>query len=202
MVAITSTDHLSPQQAPKTTVRLGGSECMTDGGDRDDQAYLISVAYESDAERKRAEYLLNNWDEGSVEPLRGLTRRVHDIDIQDLYDKLVAKVPEDHVRVFELSSVDARAKTVEETIEYTVDVDSERVEWAMESLLNKRKAVAEDVANNEYALRTKKGRAKVAYNVEETPEDDVHLRIRIEGYGDAANFLREFFEEELSYMVT
>lgn len=202
MVRVTANDARSLSPSRGRAAVAGGATYMSDGSDHDDRSYLVSVAYESDAERKRAEYLLDNWDDGSIESLRGLTRQAHDVEIDDLYGQLVAKVPEDHVHVFELAPVETHADTVEETLEYTVDVDPDRVEWAMESLMNKRKAIAEDATNNEYALYTKKGRAKVAYTVDPTPAGDVRLRIRIQGYGEAATFLKEFFEEELSYMVT
>jgi hypothetical protein len=165
----------------------------------DDAAHLVVVDYHEDTERKRAEYLLDNWDEGRVESVRGLTRIVHDADIDDVYDALVAKVPEDRITTYELTPVNREVSTSDAVLDFGLDTDPQRIEWAMESLLNKRKAVDEPDENT-YAVYSKKGRATVRYEI--TPRDGGgDLRIEIEGYGEAAEFLRDYFEEELAYML-
>lgn len=165
-----------------------------------DDAYLVVVDYEADTERKRAEYLLDNWDEGSVESVRGLTRMVSGTDIHELYDALAAKVPEDQIETYDLTPVNSEASTSDERLDIRTDTDPERVEWAVESVLNKRKAVEDPERDDTYAVYTKKGRATVRYDI--VPRDDGStLEIRIEGYGEATEFLRDFFEEELGYML-
>ena len=165
-----------------------------------DDAYLVVVDYEADTERKRAEYLLDNWEAGSVESVRGLTRVVSGTDVHELYDALVAKVPEDQIETYELSPVNSEASTSDEQLDIRTETDPERVEWAVESALNKRKAVEDPERDDTYAVYTKKGRATVRYDI--APRDDGSaLEIRIEGYGEATEFLRDFFEEELGYML-
>lgn len=165
-----------------------------------DDAYLVTIEYEDDAERKRAEYLLNNWEEGSVESVTGLSRIARDVDIHDLYDSLVAKIPEGRISTYELTAVSGDANASGERLSLRTAAEPDRVEWAMESVLNKRKAVQEPGAENSFAVYTKKGRANVEYEVRARGEDVV-LEIDIEGYGEAAAFLRDYFEEELEYML-
>lgn len=165
-----------------------------------DDAYLVTVEYEDDAERKRAEYLLDNWEEGSVKSVTGLSRIARCVDIHDLYDSLVAKIPESRISTYELTSVSSDVTTSGERLSLRTAAQPDRVEWAMESVLNKRKAVQEPGAENSFAVYTKKGRANVEYEVHGRGEDVV-LEIEIEGFGEAATFLRDYFEDELEYMV-
>jgi hypothetical protein len=165
-----------------------------------DNSYLVVVDYDDDTERKRAEYLLDNWDEGTVTSLHGLTRRVDGTDIDELYEALAAKVPEEQISAFGIRQLDESAETTNTTLELRVETPPERVEWAMESVLEKRKAVDEPDAENTYAIYSKKGRARVSYDI--SPRNhETTLSITIEGYGDAPGFLREYFEKELAYML-
>jgi hypothetical protein len=172
----------------------------------DDGEYLVVVDYEDERERKRAEYLLDNWDDGSVESVRGMSRIVRDVDIDDLYDQLAAKVPEEALSTYKLSRIDTEATRVQETIDETFeDVDTERVEWAMESLMKKRKAVDQGSTSDGeslWAAYTKKGRAEIKYDIRQQENSTVALHVTVDGFGEAPAFLREFIEEEISYMIT
>ena len=170
-------------------------------GDNGETSYLVVVEYEDDAERKRAEYLLDNWDDGDTEPISGLSRLVSDVDIDELYQELVSKVPERQISTYELTPVNAQATQQTVRFEYTFDTDTERVEWAMEALMNKRKSVTEDEGENVYGIYTKKGRATIEYDITDLSTDEVQLTGKITGYGDAPEFLREFIKDELEYMV-
>lgn len=171
----------------------------------DDEGYLVVVDYEDERERKRAEYLLDNWDDGSVETVRGMSRIVRGVDIDDLYDELAAKVPEEELSTYKLSRVDTEATRVQETIDETFEgVDRERVEWAMESIMKKRKAVDQGSTSDGaslWAAYTKKGRAEIKYEIRQQEQSTVTLHITIDGFGDAPAFLREFIEEEIGYMI-
>ena len=77
--------------------------------------YLYVVDYREDAERKRAEYLFNNWEEGTIDRPSGLVRIAEGVDQEALYEGLVAKVPPDQVEMLALKSVET-------------DLDPERVD--------------------------------------------------------------------------
>lgn len=181
-----------------------GKETQTEMSD--DREYLVVVDYEDERERKRAEYLLDNWEEGSVDTLDGMARTVKGIDIDELYDQLAAKVPEEELSTYELTRVDAEATKEQETIDETFDdIDAERVEWAMESIMKKRKAVDQGTTSDGdslWAVYTKKGRAEIQYDIRETGSNAVELHVVIDGFGDAPAFLREFINEEIGYMIT
>ena len=172
----------------------------------DDREYLVVVDYDDERERKRAEYLLDNWDEGTVDTLDGMARTVKGVDIDELYDQLAAKVPEEELSTYELTRVDTEATRVQETIDETFDdIDAERVEWAMESIMKKRKAVDQGTTSGGdslWAVYTKKGRAEIQYDIREQGSSAVELHVVVDGFGEAPAFLREFIQEEIGYMIT
>lgn len=169
----------------------------------DDQTYLFVVDYETDTERKRAEYLLDNQKEGEIKPIEGMSRLASGVDVDELYDELAAKVPEEQISTYELDRIDTEATRERENIhEEFGNADPERVTWAMDSILNKRKAVKQGPRDGTeiWGVYTKKGRAEISYQVR-NKDGGVELDVTIEGFGDAPGFLKEFIEDELQYMI-
>lgn len=164
--------------------------------DSADDRFLFVVEYESDAERKRVEYLFDNLD-GDVSTLEGLTRITEGVDQNDVYERLVSKVPADQVSAFRLEPLDIDAEPERTTVEQTVNASPDAVEAFVEYMFSKKKAVLQSAARNEYEVYTKKGRADVAYELADDPTGTT-VRIRIEGYPPAPAFLADFFETELT----
>ena len=169
---------------------------MTDKHTGED-AYLFVVSYSDDAERKRAEYLFNNWEDGEVESPDGLLRIASSVDHDELYERLVGKVPEDRVESFRLEPIEADVDPERHTVKQTVDAPPETVETFVEYVLSKKKAVLQSATHNEYELYTKKGRADVTYSLDET-DGRTQVMVTVEGYPPAPAFLADFFETELS----
>ena len=165
--------------------------------DNNEGRYLYIVDYEEDAERKRAEYLFNNWDEGEINRPSGLVRIAEGIDHDELYEQLVAKVPEQQVDICRLEPVDTDVEPESVMIEQRIAASIDAVETFVEYILSKKKAVLQSAARNEYEVYTKKGRAEVGYRLNET-EEQVVAQININGYPPAPSFLAEFFEAELT----
>jgi len=165
-------------------------------GTADDDAYLFVVSYEDDAERKRVEYLFNNWDDGEVRKPSGLVRIGTEVDHDALYEGLVSKIPADQVDSFRLESVDPDVSKERHTVDQSVNADRDAVESFVEYMLSKKKAVLQSAARNEYEVYTKKGRATVSYRL--TADGETTVEISIEGYPPAPAFLAEFFETELA----
>lgn len=159
-----------------------------------DDAYLFVVQYGDDAERKRAEYLFNSV-EGTAEKPEGLVRVVRDVDHEELYTKLVSKVPEEQVSAYCLEPAEAEVEPETETISETVEASPDAVETFVEYMFSKKKAVLQSATRNEYEVYTKKGRAEVSYRLSDGPPTTAE--IRIEGLSDATEFLAGFFRDEL-----
>jgi hypothetical protein len=166
---------------------------MTD----DEETYLYVVGYEEDAERKRVEYLFDNWDGGEIERPDGLVRIARDVDPDALYERLVTKVPVDQVSSYCLDPADPDVSEESVVVEREVEAPREAVESFVEYIFSKKKAVLQSAANDEYEVYTKKGRADVSYTLSDG-EGTTTVRIRITGYPPAPEFLGEVFETELT----
>ena len=159
--------------------------------------HLFVVRYDDDAERKRAEYLFKNWSDGEITKPDGLVRVAENVDHEELYERLLSKIPEENVTVYDIESVDSDVETTTEVVEQNVHATEDAVETFLEYILSKKKAVLQSAAHNEYELYTKKGRADVSYTITETT-DGVDVSVRIVGYSPAPNFLAQFFRTELA----
>lgn len=164
---------------------------------RRDERYLYVVEYTEDAERKRAEYLFSNWDDGEVTTPDGLVRLAAGVNHEQLYERLLSKIPEDQIETYRIEPADADVEPQLVTVEESIDASADAVESFLEYVLSKKKAVLQSASRNEYELYTKKGRAEASYQLQ-TTEDGVDIRIRISGYPPAPSFLAEFFETELA----
>jgi hypothetical protein len=162
----------------------------------DDPEYLYVVDYADDAERKRVEYLFNNWSDGELARPAGVVRLASDVDHAALYERLVSKVPEERISAYRLEEGRTDVAPTTRTVERTVPTDADAVETFLEYMLSKKKAVLQSAAHNEYELYTKKGRATTTYALDEGV-DGTAVTIRIRGYSDAPAFLADFFESEL-----
>jgi len=159
-----------------------------------DEQFLFVVEYDSDAERKRVEYLFENAD-GEVQSLDGLARVAAGVDQEEMYERLVSKVPAEQVQAYRLEPIDVSADPERVTIEETVSTTPETVEPFVEYMLSKKKAVLQSSTRNEYEVYTKKGRAEISYDLD--GGDETTVRIEVEGFPPAPSFLAEFFETEL-----
>ena len=169
---------------------------MPDNSDEVEE-YLYVVEYEEDAERKRAEYLFNNWESGEINRPSGLVRIGKGVDNDELYEQLITKVPAEQISVYQLDTVDADVEPEKTHIKKEVDASVDAVETFLEYILSKKKAVLQSATRNEYEVYTKKGRAELSYEIREG-DDHVVVHVRIEGYPPAPSFLADFFETELT----
>jgi hypothetical protein len=169
---------------------------MSDSSDEVEK-YLYVVEYEEDAERKRAEYLFNNWGSGEINRPDGLVRIGKGVDNDELYEQLITKVPAEQISVYQLDTVDADVEPEKALIKKEVDASVDAVETFLEYILSKKKAVLQSATRNEYEVYTKKGRAELSYEIREG-DDSVVVHVRIEGYPPAPSFLADFFETELT----
>lgn len=166
-------------------------------GGPDESTHLFVVSYADDAERKRVEYLFNNWDDGTVNKPDGLVRIASDVDHDELYERVVSKVPAEQVESYKLEPVDADVDQEREIIKQDVNAPGDAVESFIEYIFSKKKAVLQSAARNEYEMYTKKGRANVSYELA-TDEGTTTVTITVWGYPPAPTFLSEFFETELA----
>lgn len=165
-------------------------------GPSTDSEYLFIVDYEDDAERKRVEYLFNNWDDGEITKPSGLVRIGRSVSHDELYEDLVAKVPADQVQSYRLEPVDTDVTPETLTVDQSINAPKDAVETFVEYIFSKKKAVLQSAPHNEYEVYTKKGRAEATYQLD-TDDETTTVIITVTGHSPAPEFLAEFFETEL-----
>jgi hypothetical protein len=161
--------------------------------------HLLVVDYQSQPERKRAEYRLDKFD-GEVEKLSGLVRVVRGRGFVDLYEEIRSSADDpDHVDGYELDPVSRGSEEYTDRLSRTYGVERERVEWAMESLLKKRRTVKR--TDTEYRVETDHGSVELRYEVDGDDPRGTELTVWLTGTGTAPKALEEFVVEELGYML-
>ncbi len=164
--------------------------------DQSDQ-HLFIVTYEDDSERKRVEYLFNNWSDGTVEHPNGLLRLTDGVDHEQLYKKLVTKVPEEQILTYAVDEIETELEPTRLSVKQEINAPESTVKSFLEYVLSKRKAVVQDSDRNEYEVYSKKGRADLRYDLSASSEG-TEVRLVIEGHQPAPSFLANFFETELT----
>jgi hypothetical protein len=128
-----------------------------------------------------------------------VVRLASDVDHEQVYERLISKVPEEQVRAYRLEEDRAEVSPATRTVELTVPAKADAVETFVQYMLSKRKAVLQSATHNEYEMYTKKGRATTTYELDDEGNGSgTTVRLRITGYSDAPAFLAEFFETELT----
>jgi hypothetical protein len=165
--------------------------------EKEPERYLYTIQYEEEAERKRVEYLLNNWEEGEIKTPNGLSRIAEGVDNEELYEQLVTKIPEDQVGVYHLQPTQLEVDPDTIVVEQEIAASLDAVETFIEYVLSKKKAVLQSGARNEYEMYTKKGRAEVSYDIQRGDKSNVNVTIKVTGIPPAPGFLADFFRTEL-----
>lgn len=163
--------------------------------------YLFVVRYDDDAERKRVEYLFNNWKSGTIDKPKGLMRIAEGLDHHELYEELITKVPPEQVNAYRLDSVDPDVSPETRVVQKSINAPQDAVEPFLEYMLSKKKAVLQSAEQNEYEVYTKKGRADVSYQLTGS-DGTTKVTVRITGHSPAPEFFKEFFETELDNYAT
>jgi len=193
------------EQAPDTegTATDAGVQRQSseDGTSTDGDEYLVAVNYQSDAERKRVEYLFNNYDDIEAEKIEGFARIVTTDDFEQFYEALSSKVDRiENVRANALEEAGTEPEEHTEQFSVTTDADPDRIEWAFEMIKDRRGATVEDPEYNQFIANTRKGTARYTYSVIKN-DDSTEVTVEVWGYGEAPTVLREFLEEELEHAI-
>lgn len=157
--------------------------------------YLFTVAYEDDAERKRAEYLFNTWEDGEIRKPEGLVRIVEDVDQADLYTELLMKFRPTQINAYALSALEIPETPETRSLERTIAADPATVRSFLQYLISKKKGT--ETSENEYAVYTNKGRADISVSLTGSTEETT-ATIDIEGHPPILDFLGSYFETELN----
>ncbi len=163
--------------------------------------YILFVAYDSDAERKRIDYLLDKWSSrATVKKPRGMVFYIETDDAQGFLEELFSRLEgnaEEKVEVYEARGVRKTVNARRRRLEYTIDEEAKVVERFIDYLLSKMNATQVESSGEEktYSVYTRKGRGTIRLRIRNGRQTFVFFEI--EGYGDVVDFLAERIDEEL-----
>lgn len=166
--------------------------------------YLIIAKYSDDAERKRIEYALEKWGsrmdvtkpEGIVAILDGGE------DIKDLLEDLYSRVSKNNIAIYTVDKAVVGVEKEERELNLELVESLGTIEKFIGFMMAKQKAVLKrelkEPLEKIYEVYTKKGKAAITVRLREK-HGKIGLNIRITGYGDVVDFLRNRMEDELKY---
>ncbi len=163
--------------------------------------YVVFVSYESDAERKRVDYLLDKWSgRAKIKKPRGMvfiidTEEANEF-LEELLSKLSGNAPE-KVEIYKIEEAVKKVKANVQMLQYAIPEDTRVIGKFVEYLLSKLNATYSysDGSAKVYEVYTRKGRAVIKTIIQGDGTSSVVFRI--EGYGDAVDFLAERIDEEM-----
>ena len=168
-------------------------EDSTEGsGDADGSLFVVS--YENDAERKRAEYLFNTWENGNLYKPEGIVRIAEDIDHEELYEDLLVKFRPEQIDAYALSSLDAPQTPEQHSIERSIAADPNTVRSMLQYLISRKKGT--ETGDGAYEVYTNKGRADVEMSFS-TEDTETTVFVQVQGYPPVIDQLTTYLEEEL-----
>lgn len=163
--------------------------------------YIVFVTYDTDAERKRIDYLLDRWSsQAFVKKLRGTVLYIETDNAQEFLEELFSRLEGnagEKVEVYSAEKIQSKIEAKRKTLEHTINEERKIVERFIDYLFSKTNAGYSHSENGTkvYNVYTRKGRATIKATIEGDDRTRVHLEI--EGYGDAVDFLAERIDEEL-----
>ena len=163
--------------------------------------YILFVAYDSDAERKRIDYLLDKWSErATVRKPKGLVFYMDIENPQEFLEELFSKLEgnaKEKVEVYRVKKVEKTVETRRRVLEYSINEEQKFVEKFVDYLLSKMNAgyLRNEGDTRVYSVYTRKGSATIQVTFEGSSATRVVFDI--EGYGDSVDFIAERIDEEL-----
>ena len=163
--------------------------------------YLITAKYSNDAQRKRIEYILKQW-ENKVNIIKpsGITVLV-DGEPDDIVKELMSKTGEDNVSVFKLGETTIDIEKSKKTIELSFNEDVNVVEKFVGFVMAKRKGILKRESKTprikEYSIYTNKGGGEVSVKL--SGDKETKLSITIEAFEPAASYIHQTIKEDLEY---
>lgn len=190
-------ERMSPN-ASDSDVRSSTSETSED--ETDQSRYLVGLEYDDRAERRRVEYRLENWD-GTVQQVPRMTRIVEGDGFYELFDELQETVDNpEHLSVYNLDDITPSTKHRTVQIDRVYDVELEKLEWAVESLLNKR--TASQVDESTYDLRPDASSNKVTFEFDlMAVQHGGRMTLTVTGPTPAPNAVKDAMLRDLGYLL-
>jgi hypothetical protein len=172
--------------------------------------YLITSKYDSDAERKRLEYVFEKWAEKLmiIKP-DGIITLLDDSGkeelmnefIKDLYSRS-SQVSKDSITIYRIEKTEPDIKPEQKELHLETKQKIETVEKLLSFIMARQKAVFRPESDfpflKIYEVNSKKGTVQISVTIKDK-KDILDLVFTISGYGYAVDFIYNKLKEELKY---
>lgn len=158
---------------------------------------MILINYASESERKKVEYIVSKWKDGTDKP-EGYMFMVSDEKYDDLIKELSYKIEPEKIRVFSLSEQDIEPELQSRSLNLQINKEEKEILSFLAYLVSRRKGMLVDSygKTSNYSFSTRKGNVKVAITL--SSHGPVNLTIVLEGAPEATEMLLNEFKENLS----
>jgi hypothetical protein len=165
--------------------------------------HLIIAKYDSDAERKRIEYVLDKWKETlRVTKPEGIITIVEGKEVEGLLADLYSRTMKSNVTIYKVEKQTVDVESAEGEIRLKFNEKKETIEKLVSFIMARQKAVlkreTKEPFERVYEVITKKGRTEISVLLV-GEEQALNLRIRITGYGEVVEFVKSRLAEEFRY---
>jgi hypothetical protein len=172
--------------------------------------YLITIKYNSDAERKRLEYVFEKWaDKLKIIKPEGLVAIIEESGDQSLLEGFVqdlfsrsSKAKSGNFSVYKIEQHDLEIEKQERELKLELHEKLETVEKLLNFIMARQKAIYKPISDlpfvKIYEITSKKGMAEISVKIRET-NDTVNLHLKISGYGEVVDFIYNKLNDELKY---
>ena len=164
--------------------------------------YIFFTTYDSDAERKRIDYLLDKWtSRAKIRRVKGFVFVIEAENIEEFIEELFSRLegnPKEKVEIYKAEEVWKKVEPQKKHLEYELKEDLRVVERFLNYLLSKLNASYSysNALAKVYEVYTKKGRALIKVTLKEKKGNTIAI-LDVEGYGEVADFLAEKINDEM-----
>ncbi|MCL4336087.1 MAG: hypothetical protein M1393_08475 [Candidatus Thermoplasmatota archaeon] len=160
--------------------------------------HIIQVEYENEAERKKIEYIMNQWPQSTERP-KGYVIFVKDEDFEVLYQTIAAKFPESRIGSYKLAEVRPEIESLTCRVSFVFsDMQKyDQVKAFINYLVNKRRGVLVSSLGDILSYRIMTRKATVELDVTFISTQPVKLLIEIRGPTEGVNLVEKEFSQEI-----
>lgn len=156
------------------------------------------MEYENEAERKKVEYIANQWTQSTSRP-KGYVIFVSDRDFHEIYQSIAAKFPEERIQSYELVEKKPEVKSVSRriTVAFRENQKQDQI-WAfINYLVNRRRGALTSSLGKVFSYRIMTRKASVDLDVTLISIQPVSLVMEIRGPEDGVALIEKEFSQEL-----
>jgi hypothetical protein len=173
--------------------------------------YLITSKYDSDAERKRLEYVFEKWaDRLTIIKPEGIITLLDDAGKEDMMNEFItdlysrsSQVSKDSIIIYRLEKTELDIKPEQKELRLETRQKRETVEKLLSFIMARQKAIFKPESDMPflkiYEVNSKKGTVQISVVIREKKEA-LDLIFTISGYGYAVDFIYNRLKEELKYI--